>query len=366
LSLTQAESIELSLLVIIEILGILLTVLLFKRIQRRRNKKIPFTYELGLFMFFLINVIIWFWDVIFNFLLVPWGIGFETFSYNEEIVFQTTTLFSLIILIYILERIFWPKIKHLISILSIFYILILTITGLFMGFTMVDPPFSTFNLPIVIFLPFVYLYLAIKGSSAIRKSSFFFFIGFGGLLLGGMLRYRTILHFLLINPGNELFFHLFSPSLLLFGMIVILTGFFKIKNYLYIPIESIHVFNKRSGIPLFVTCFEKGKACGSPLLASGLIGITHFIKEITKHPSPVRAIKQEDMNILLDYGKLIGVALLSRENLGILHQKLKTYLIAFETQYEKEIVNWNGDVSQFNSSLSLVNRIFESSFIEEI
>jgi len=300
--------------------------------------------------------------------LVPLGVGFENFTYFEEVVFQTITLISLVIIIYTLEKLFWIQIKHLLSILVTSYLIIVTLIGIFSGINIVEAPFNTLNTPIVTFLPFFYLYLAIKGSPAIRKSSLFFFLGFGSsIFMGGVLRYQTIDQFIMpiITPENELIFHLLSPISLMVGGLLILVGFLKIKNYFYLPIESIHIFMKRSGVPIFEHFF-KSKGKSSLLVTGGIFGMTHLIKEITKKQTQIKEIKQKDMNIILEYGLKIGVAMLSRENLRILRGKLKGFVNQFETQYENELNNWAGNIEPFKSCVNLVYQTFEFSLIEEI
>jgi hypothetical protein len=358
-------SVEFALFMIVEILATFLTALVYQRIKRRSAKFLPCTYEWGLFIFFLINVVIWTWDILFNFALVPLEVGFENFLFTEEVIFQSITLASLIIIIYTLEKLFWTNSRHIISTLAALYLIFATAIGIPFGFTIVNLPLSNFNLPIVAFLPFFYLYLVIRGTSAIRMSSLYFFLGFGAILLGGISRYRTIEQFLGTIPASyENLFHLLSPIFLIVGSTIVLLAFLKIKNFLYIPISSIHVFDKSSGVCMFETYFDKDTKARATLITGGLYGITHLIKEITTHKTQIKEIKQEDINVLIDYGAKIGVVLLSREALRLLRSRLKYFIQTFEDDYELEIATWQGDIGEFKSCIQLIHRIFEPSLVE--
>jgi hypothetical protein len=164
----------------------------------------------------------------------------------------------------------------------------------------------------------------------------------------------------------ETFFRISSPIVMILGNILLIYGFLKVKNYFYIPIESIFIFKMDSGICIFEHYIKRSEGEDSQLITGGLSGIASLIEEITKRKTKLKEIKQEDMNIILDYGQKIGAAMISHENLGVLKTKLKDFIVKFEAQYTNELDNWDGNIAVFNSCLNLVYQEFGYSIIENI
>lgn len=355
--------IEFILSMISQIFTIYLITLTIKQIQKRKSKNLPYTYELGLLIFGLINLPIWTYDRIY-FLILPSIYPLIT----ENILFTTITSLSLFVIIFTLEKIFLVKIKHIFTILGASFFIILTVIGIYLGTTVVSGPLSFITLAILMILPLFYLYLTIKGSKTIRKSSLFFTLGFGALLIGGSGRYETVISWLPSASALEieLFFRISSPIAMIIGNILLIYGFLKVKNYFYIPIESIFIFKIDSGICLFKHYLKRSEDEDSQLITGGLSGIASLIAEITKRKTKLKEIKQEDMNIILDYGQRVGAAILSYENLGVLKTKLKEFIGKFEVQYKTELDKWEGEVSVFDSCINLVYQEFGYSIIEDI
>lgn len=351
-----------------QIFPAVLIVLTVRKILKKRSKNLPYPYELGLIAFFLINLLIWNWDNLFYYFLVPLNIGFENFTNIEEVFFHTVTLVSLILVIFTLERLFLPKLKHVFSIYAVSYLTIVTITGLIFDFDIVDVPFNYLNIPIIAFLPFFYFYLILRGSSAIRKSSIYFLIGFTIVLAGGMSRYQTLLHSvsIYITPVTTLIFRLLAPMGLITGGVFLLFGFFKIKNYFYIPIESIYIFKKESGLCIYEHAFQESKLGNPQLFTGGIWGMTQFFSETTISAKALKEIDLEDLHLIIDYGKIIGVAIISRERLRIIRQNLIDFIKEFEIQFKSALNAEALKPKDFESSLELFNRHFEYSLVEEI
>ncbi|HUY00196.1 MAG TPA: hypothetical protein VMV49_11615 [Candidatus Deferrimicrobium sp.] len=319
----------------------------------------PYTYELGLLTFCLINIPIWTYDRIYFLILT------DIYPiYIENLIFSIITLLSLFVIIFTLEKIFLIKIKHIFTIIGTGVFIILSLIGIYYGTTVVSGSLSIVSFPIVMILPFFYGYLTIKGSRTIRKSSLFFMLGFGALLVGGAGRYETIISWMPYAP--EIFFRISSPLGMILGNILLIYGFLKVKNYFYIPIESIFIFKMDSGICLFEHYIKRSEGEDSQLITGGLSGIASLIEEITKRKTKLKEIKQEDMNIILDYGQKIGAAMLSHESIGLLKTKLKEFIDKFEVQYKMELDKWDGDISVFNSSIDLVYHEFGYSIIEDL
>ena len=351
------------LLVISLIINLSLVFLTINKKKKKKNKNLPFSYELGLLSFMIINIGIWTWDAIFYNFLVPLEVGFENFTYIEEILFQVILMGSLLIIIYTLEKIFWIKTKFIISIVVLGYLIAGTMIVILFRVTLTNLYYI--NIPIASILPISYLYLVIKGSSAIRVSSLYFFFGFGNLIVGGALRYQTVAIVApQVIPGPWFIF--ISPIFFIIGGLVILIGFFKMRNYFYIPIKSIYIFMVNSGVCLFEYTFKKDENGDSQLITGGLSGIASLIGEITKTKTRLKEIRQENMNIIIEYGQEVGAAMLTGEKLGILHQKLKLLITEFERRYERNLRDWHSDISDFKSCIDLVYQIFEPSLIEDV
>ena len=120
-----------------------------------------------------------------------------------------------------------------------------------------------------------------------------------------------------------------------------------------------------SGVCLFEYTF-KTSGSDSQLVTGGISGIAKLIGEITETKTRLKEIRQENMNIILEYGQKVGAAMLTGEKLGILHQKLKFFITEFERRYEQALHDWRGELTDFKSCIDLVYQIFEPSLIEDI
>jgi len=71
----------------------------------------------------------------------------------------------------------------------------------------------------------------------------------------------------------------------------------------------------------------------------------NYLKKISKGN---RKLKQEDVTILLEYGKYLNGALIVEENLMTLRKKLKELIDVVEDFYQKELETFGGNVDAFS------------------
>lgn len=94
------------------------------------------------------------------------------------------------------------------------------------------------------------------------------------------------------------------------------------------------------------------------LFAGGITGISSMIQELTENKSRLKAIRQEQGTVLLEYGEFITYVLICTKELTVLHNKLQQLKDEFEDFFEDIIPDWNGDVSMFIPTRKIIEKIF--------
>ncbi|HUY01586.1 MAG TPA: MFS transporter [Candidatus Deferrimicrobium sp.] len=125
----------------------------------------------------------------------------------------------------------------------------------------------------------------------------------------------------------------------------------------YRTIKHLYVIHE-NGVCMHDYAFRKSET-DSQLVSGGISGIMAIIQELTESKTRLKIIKQEDMNILLQYGTNITVCLLATEDLSILRKKMKIFTQEFEEFFRTVIPNWNGNIDYFSPADILIERIFE-------
>ncbi|MFX0140909.1 MAG: hypothetical protein ACFFDN_45140 [Candidatus Hodarchaeota archaeon] len=98
-----------------------------------------------------------------------------------------------------------------------------------------------------------------------------------------------------------------------------------------------------------------------PDLIGGLLNaIQEFSSEIKKMRAPMRKLEYRDFEIIIEQGKYAIFALFidGRES-DWLRDKLNTFCNEFEKDFEKNLKNWTGEISTFEKSNVILERIFE-------
>ncbi|MFX0102183.1 MAG: hypothetical protein ACFFCS_21635 [Candidatus Hodarchaeota archaeon] len=124
-------------------------------------------------------------------------------------------------------------------------------------------------------------------------------------------------------------------------------------------IQYIYVIRK-SGILIFSQDLRENKqskpSIHEDLLASALSGISSLVKDILKNKIPLKAIKQEGYNILLEESDELFVVVLSFKEYNTIRAKMKAFLKDFQDFFE-EIIDRN-DITVFLPTKKLVTKHF--------
>ncbi|MEX2681215.1 MAG: hypothetical protein Q6373_006420 [Candidatus Sigynarchaeota archaeon] len=90
------------------------------------------------------------------------------------------------------------------------------------------------------------------------------------------------------------------------------------------------------------------------LFSSGVTGVIGIIKEMINSEKKLKVLDHEDKKILLEYGKYITVALITRKDLDILHEKLLAYINRAETELRQPLEKWRGEVARFAGPMQAI------------
>ncbi|MFX1450599.1 MAG: hypothetical protein ACFFCM_07145, partial [Promethearchaeota archaeon] len=105
--------------------------------------------------------------------------------------------------------------------------------------------------------------------------------------------------------------------------------------------------------------FKAEKDIEPQLVAGGITGISALVSEVTRSKTKIKIIEQEEMNILLEHGKYVSIALMTEENLITLQNKLTNLISEVEDFYQEELENYSGNLAIFSKIGKFVQRIFE-------
>jgi hypothetical protein len=112
-----------------------------------------------------------------------------------------------------------------------------------------------------------------------------------------------------------------------------------------------------NGICMYNHAFRPSES-DDQLFAGGITGIAAMIQELTENKSRLKAIKQEQGMVLLEYGEFTTYVLICTKELTVLHNKLQQLKSEFEDFYEDIIPDWTGDVSIFVPTRKIIEKIF--------
>ncbi len=190
-----------------------------------------------------------------------------------------------------------------------------------------------------------------------------------GFISGIVLKYLLTLYYY-INPELYWIPELINGinSILLIGLLVWIMPLSEIltskEAEWAAALKDLYIINRNS------TClYAKNFNSTSPtyqypplnedLITSGLKGIIDLITEITKERQNLKIIDKEGTIIYFAYGKKIIVALISTKILPILFKKLELFTKAFEKNFNKELEQFNGNISPFYKTEELVTKYFK-------
>jgi hypothetical protein len=202
---TWGESLEMIFWIISQVLTVIITGLLFYKYAKKKKEGTDARFDLGLAIFFLMSFVIY-----TNFLLCTFFISCNPL-FSEFVV--TFSMISLLVMVFTIEHVVLTKNRYIMTIIYLIDIVAVIIIGIVTGLGFLVPPMSVLNLVLILLLPLLYFYLAIKSTGEARIRSFLFGIGFLFALAGGTFRYEVLN---LIAPSlvatNPELFH-FGPIL---------------------------------------------------------------------------------------------------------------------------------------------------------
>jgi len=126
------------------------------------------------------------------------------------------------------------------------------------------------------------------------------------------------------------------------------------------PKEVLHLYViKDGGIIMTDFAFSTEETFDADLLAGGMTGVTHILKEmIAGKGTKLKIIDHEDKKLLFEYGKGFSTVLISHKDLKILRNKLITLTTNIENVFWETIEVWQGDLDIFKPIKTMVKHIF--------
>ncbi|MFW9948416.1 MAG: hypothetical protein ACFFDX_16435 [Candidatus Odinarchaeota archaeon] len=99
------------------------------------------------------------------------------------------------------------------------------------------------------------------------------------------------------------------------------------------------------------------------LISGALTGIVTILSEITKSSKHIKKIDKEGNHLYFAFGKYHIAALITINDLPILHKKLDVFSREFENNFSEEIKNFKGNVRVFSSARFMIDRYFSQKYI---
>jgi len=154
------------------------------------------------------------------------------------------------------------------------------------------------------------------------------------------------------------------------GIVILAAFYIKHPHSFFLShtrINAIMLINTPNKIP-FLVIGDRGDAKGSSyaLVAAGLGGIMMLLQEILGSERPPTRLYHKDKGILLEHDfehEISGVIVADQVN-DVLRSPLKHALSRFAKKFEKEIVDWVGEVSIFQVFERDLRDIFKFAFTE--
>jgi MFS family permease len=107
---------------------------------------------------------------------------------------------------------------------------------------------------------------------------------------------------------------------------------------------------------------EKKREMDEDLISGALTGVVAIISEITQSKKQLRKIDKEGYHLLFSFGKYHVVCLISNLDLPVLLKKLDEFSKDFEIKFGKDLKNFVGNVSPFDSTKFLIDKYFNQKY----
>ncbi len=119
-----------------------------------------------------------------------------------------------------------------------------------------------------------------------------------------------------------------------------------------------------NGVCLYAYSFEQNIPLeDSDLIAVGFSGIQSLLSEMVNTKEPMHMIDYQNVKIIVEQGTEVIFVLIIKEESSFLQYKLGLFANEFQTFFKDLLEHWEGEMTTFQPTLSLVKRVFE---IQEI
>jgi hypothetical protein len=193
-------------------------------------------------------------------------------------------------------------------------------------------------------------YLMSMTTGSVRKKFFVVFIGLALYGTGYALSAR------IFNVSK-----IVSESIVLAGLACTALGFIEIPmleeihwNDYLLHVFAFHIDSSACIHDETLAKVGLEENVSADLFSSGVTGVIGIIKEMIQSEKKLKVLDHEDKKILLEYGKHVTVALITRKDLDILHEKLRTYIRRVETELRQPLENWRGEVGRFAAPMKTI------------
>jgi len=166
--------------------------------------------------------------------------------------------------------------------------------------------------------------------------------------------------------------YLFSSFFLLFNWIGVVFSYYVFLKYytkylLFFNTAYEFVVFHKSGIMLFSYDFEKSERKDtSTIKGAVLIGINHILSEFSTAKDQITSIKLKDREIILEYNREYGFAILLivNKSTNVFKKATQSFMEQFIEKYKNELksymdLNTAIDTSAFDDAKNLLLKIFE-------
>jgi len=133
---------------------------------------------------------------------------------------------------------------------------------------------------------------------------------------------------------------------------------------------NLYIFSIH-GVGLYYHSFEKSpegeekeekREMDEDLISGALTGVVAIISEITQSKQQLRKIDKEGYHLLFSFGKYHIACLISNMDLPVLLKKLDEFSKDFEIKFGKDLKNFVGNVSPFDSTKYLIDKYFNQKY----
>jgi len=303
----------------------------------------------------------------------------------EFITFSITTFFYLIAAGCFLDNI-GRKISIVLGILVLSFFLISS--GSFVGMDLI------FGIPKPIFLalhyacsltPLLLAIITISGDFSTERGNLKYRARINGLFMAlmflgiviGFIFSRWINGLYALYPDLNNFIPNFPNLLNSFILVILLVWMMAMKDFLISKeknwqsaVINLYVFSV-NGVGLYYHNFEensqgegkeKKREVDEDLISGALTGVVAIISEITQSKKQLRKIDKEGYHLLFSFGKYHVVCLISNMDLPVLLKKLDEFSKDFEIKFGKDLKNFVGNVSPFDSTKYLIKKYFSQKY----